>query len=60
MSADPKRLLFNGKGDALGWGGHLTRGDIEDWLAEKLPEEESRQDSILRWAKIAGWVSSSA
>ena len=32
-------------------------GDIEDWLAEKHAEEESRQDTILRWARIAGWAS---
>jgi hypothetical protein len=36
--------------------GYLTRGDVEDWLTEKYTEEESRQESILRWAKIAGWA----
>ena len=37
-------------------GGYLTRSDVEDWLTEKYTEEESRQESILRWAKIAGWA----
>jgi hypothetical protein len=37
-------------------GGNLTRGDIEDWLAEKHIEEARIQNSTLRWARIAGWA----
>lgn len=37
-------------------GGHLTRGDVEDWLADKHIEEARVQNSTLRWAKIAGWA----
>ena len=37
-------------------GGHLTRGDIEDWLAEQHRKEEQRQRSILFWARLAGIV----
>jgi hypothetical protein len=37
-------------------GGHLTRGDVEDWLAEKHTQEERRQNSTLLWARIAGWT----
>jgi hypothetical protein len=36
--------------------GDLTRGDIEDWLAEKHVEDAAIRNSILRWAKIAGWA----
>ncbi len=32
----------------------LTRGDVETSLAEKSVEKSSRQDSTLRWEKIAG------
>ena len=32
----------------------LTRSDIEDWLVEKHAQDLRTQDSILRWAKIAG------
>lgn len=38
-------------------GGNLTRGDVEDWLAGKHTQEESRQNSTLLWARIAGWAS---
>ncbi len=34
--------------------GDVTRGDIEDWLAEKNREEAALQDKILFWARIAG------
>jgi hypothetical protein len=34
--------------------GDITRGDIEDWLAEKSAEETAQQSAILRWAMIAG------
>jgi hypothetical protein len=36
--------------------GDITRGDIEDWLAEKNAEETAQQSAILRWARIAGWA----
>jgi hypothetical protein len=36
--------------------GDITRGDIEDWLAEKSAEETAQQSAILRWARIAGWA----
>jgi hypothetical protein len=36
--------------------GDITRGDIEDWLAEKYVAEVDVQKSTLRWAKIAGWA----
>jgi hypothetical protein len=36
--------------------GDITRGDIEDWLAEKSAEEAAQQSAILRWARIAGWA----
>jgi hypothetical protein len=36
--------------------GDITRGDIEDWLAEKSKEEAAQQSSILLWAQIAGWA----
>jgi hypothetical protein len=49
-----------GKGAALfgfkSEGGLLTRGDVEDWLAEKHIEELTVQSNTLRWAKIAGWA----
>ena len=34
--------------------GDITRGDIEDWLAEKSKAEAALQSAILRWARIAG------
>jgi hypothetical protein len=36
--------------------GDITRGDIEDWLAEKSREESAQQSATLRWARIAGWA----
>jgi hypothetical protein len=33
--------------------GYLSRGDIEDWLADKYAQERKQ---TLRWAKIAGWA----
>lgn len=33
-------------------GGYLTRGDVEDWLAEKHKSEASNQASMLSWEKI--------
>jgi len=37
-------------------GGQLTRGDVEDWMAEKHAEEAAMQTNTLRWAKIAAWA----
>ena len=48
-----------GRGAALNGaypGETMTRGDVEDWLAEKSAEEERMARSTLRWAKIAGWA----
>jgi hypothetical protein len=36
--------------------GDITRGDIEDWLAEKSREETALQQRILFWARVAGWT----
>ena len=36
--------------------GYLTRGDLEDWLAEKSAREATERKQTLRWAKIAGYV----
>jgi hypothetical protein len=36
--------------------GDITRGDIDDWLAEKSAEETAQQSATLRWARIAGWA----
>jgi len=51
-----------GRGAALSgfktgiFGGQLTRGDVEDWLAEKHIEETRIQHGTFRWARIAGWT----
>lgn len=37
-------------------GGQLTRGDVEDWLAEQHIAEALIQSGTLRWAKVAGWA----
>jgi hypothetical protein len=54
------KLLQSGAGrgaDVPGFKtGYLTRSDVDDWLAEKHAEEESRQKNTLRWAKIAAWA----
>ena len=44
-----------GRGAAIGGFrcGDITRGDIEDWLAEKHSSERREQQSTLFWAKIA-------
>lgn len=34
----------------------MTRGDVEDWLAEQAIKEAALALSTLRWAKIAGWA----
>jgi hypothetical protein len=44
-----------GRGAAIGsfQCGDITRGEIEDWLAEKYQTEAAQQRSTLRWAQIA-------
>lgn len=37
--------------------GHLTKGDVIEWLSEQHRTEEAYQTSTLRWARIAGWAS---
>lgn len=37
-------------------GDRLTRGDIEDWLADKHVQEASERRRTLRWAIIAAVV----
>ena len=34
----------------------MTRGDVEDWLAQEGRREAARQRTTLRWAKIAAWA----
>jgi hypothetical protein len=36
-------------------GDRLTRGDIEDWLAEKNVQETAERKRTLWWAMVAGW-----
>jgi hypothetical protein len=40
----------------LGPGLDMTRGDIEEWLAEQSRKASKQQDDILWWAKAATWV----
>ena len=40
----------------LGPGLDMTRGDIEEWLAEQSHRASKQQDDILWWAKAATWV----
>jgi hypothetical protein len=52
------KLLHSGAGRGAAVGGfrcgEITRGDIEDWLGEKISEETALQASTLFWARIAG------
>jgi len=34
----------------------MTRGDVEEWLAEKSQEDSKLKHDILWWAKAATWV----
>jgi hypothetical protein len=34
----------------------MTRGDVEDWLAEQDREATKRQMDTLWWAKAAAWI----
>jgi hypothetical protein len=34
----------------------MTRGDVEDWLAEQDREAAKRQIDTLWWAKAATWI----
>jgi hypothetical protein len=47
-----------GRGAAIGGFrcGDISRGEIEDWLAEKYHREATQQRSTLRWAQIAAWA----
>jgi hypothetical protein len=40
----------------LGPGYGMTRGDVEDWLAEQDREAARRQIDTLWWAKAAAWI----
>jgi|HubBroStandDraft_4_1064222.scaffolds.fasta_scaffold146036_2 hypothetical protein len=40
----------------LGPGFGMTRGDVEEWLAEKSQEATKLQRDILWWAKAATWI----
>ena len=41
---------------SLGPGFCMTRGDVEEWLAEKSQEDSKLQHDILWWAKAATWI----
>jgi hypothetical protein len=34
----------------------MTRGDVEDWLAEQNRDANELQLRILWWAKAAAWI----
>jgi hypothetical protein len=34
----------------------MTRGEVEEWLAEKSQEATKLQLNILWWAKAAAWI----
>jgi hypothetical protein len=34
----------------------MTRGDVEDWLAEQTREAARQQADILWWAKAAAFI----
>jgi hypothetical protein len=42
-----------GLGQAFG----MTRGDVEDWLAEQDREAAKQRVDTLWWAKTAAWIS---
>jgi len=55
------KLAYAGPGPqsavpGLGPGLDMTRGDIEEWLAEQSHKASKQQDDILWWAKAATWV----
>ncbi len=55
------KLTYAGPGPGslvpgLGPGLDMTRGDIEEWLAEQSRRAAKQQDDILWWAKAATWV----
>jgi hypothetical protein len=55
------KLAYAGPGPqsavpGLGPGLDMTRGDIEEWLAEQTQKTTKQQDNILWWAKAATWV----
>jgi hypothetical protein len=46
-------LAFIGLGPGFG----VTRGDVEEWLAERTREAAKLQLDTLWWAKAAAWIS---
>lgn len=55
------KLAYAGPGPGsvvpgLGPGFGMTRGDVEDWLAEQSRAATTLQSKILWWAKAAAWV----
>jgi hypothetical protein len=36
--------------------GMISRGDVEDWLAERSREATKLQSDTLWWAKAAAWI----
>ena len=55
-----QKLVPGAGGDSvvpgLGPGFGMTRGDVEEWLAEKSQEAAKLQLKILWWARAAFWV----
>jgi hypothetical protein len=47
-----KGAVISGFGSAFA----MTRGDVEEWLAEKNQEVTKLQLNILWWARAATWV----
>ena len=55
------KLAYAGPGPqsavpGLGLGLDMTRGHIEEWLAEQSHKAIKQQDDILWWARAATWV----
>jgi hypothetical protein len=55
------KLSYAGPGSGsvvpgLGPGFGMTRGDVENWLAEQDREAAKRQVDTLWWAKAATWI----
>jgi len=55
------KLAYAGPGPqsavpGLGPGLDMTRGHIEEWLAEQSHKAIKQQDDILWWARAATWV----
>ena len=55
------KLAYAGPGPqsavpGLGPGLDMTRGHIEEWLAEQSHKASKQQEDILWWARAATWV----